>query len=164
MSDESPDAPPVLRREALLPAERNRGLGSVAIVCTMAGVASGLALATTLMAMQVANTMATRGSTYETSCVHTPTPGFLGVEYNTQRKITNGVRIERVVAGSPADAVSLRPGDLIVAINGDPLDSVREMQAVHRLGAGAQPILTVERDGERRLVRPTLMLRPKLRY
>ena len=33
----------MLRREALLPTERNRGLGTVAVVCTMAGVASGLA-------------------------------------------------------------------------------------------------------------------------
>ena len=36
---------PTLRREALLPNERSRGLGTVAVVCTMAGVASGLALA-----------------------------------------------------------------------------------------------------------------------
>src|SRR6266700_3915368 len=59
---ESSVTQPVLRREALLPNERNRGLGTVAVVCTMAGVASGLALATTLMAMQVADTMSTRPS------------------------------------------------------------------------------------------------------
>ena len=69
MSDEMPEtvAPvvaPVLRREALLPNERSRGLGTVAIVCTMAGVASGLALATTLMAMQVADSMSSRACPY----------------------------------------------------------------------------------------------------
>ena len=50
--DETNLPPPILRREALLPNQRGRGLGTVAVVCTMAGVASGLALATTLMAMQ----------------------------------------------------------------------------------------------------------------
>src|SRR4051812_49728288 len=55
---------PVLRREALLPNERSRGLGTVAVVCTMAGVASGLALATTLMAMQVADSMSSRACPY----------------------------------------------------------------------------------------------------
>ena len=72
MSDDQPEnvAPtvgpggaPVLRREALLPNERSRGLGTVAVVCTMAGVASGLALATTLMAMQVADSMSMRAQT-----------------------------------------------------------------------------------------------------
>src|SRR5262249_12893673 len=58
------DKPPALRREALLPNERSRGLGTVAVVCTMAGVASGLALATTLMAMQVADSMTVRTCPY----------------------------------------------------------------------------------------------------
>src|SRR5213082_1339025 len=66
MSVETPPEPvvPPLRREALLPNERSRGLGTIAVVCTMAGVASGLALATTLMAMQVADSMATRPCPY----------------------------------------------------------------------------------------------------
>ena len=69
MSDDQPEnvtpvVAPVLRREALLPNERSRGLGTVAVVCTMAGVASGLALATTLMAMQVADSMSSRGCPY----------------------------------------------------------------------------------------------------
>src|SRR5579883_435528 len=75
---------PALRREALLPAERNRGLGTVAVVCTMAGVASGLALATTLMAMQVADTMQTRTCPYQTRVHAVPAVsdhGFLGIRY-----------------------------------------------------------------------------------
>src|SRR5437868_3471450 len=92
MSDELPEndpvVAPVLRREALLPAERNRGLGTVAVVCTMAGVASGLALATTLMAMQVADSMQTRSCPYRTQAVHVEVQpverahhGFLGIRY-----------------------------------------------------------------------------------
>ena len=72
MSDDTPEtSAPVLRREALLPNERSRGLGTVAVVCTMAGVASGLALATTLMAMQVADTMSARTCPYRTIDVTT---------------------------------------------------------------------------------------------
>src|SRR5512143_3667910 len=65
------DRQPVLRREALLPNERSRGLGTVAVVCTMAGVASGLALATTLMAMQVADSMTVRQGPYRVVEVQT---------------------------------------------------------------------------------------------
>src|SRR5438067_2718102 len=78
---------PLLKREALLPNERNRGLGTVAVVCTMAGVASGLALATTLMAMQVADTMSTRPScSYHRATAVEVIPaaeshGFLGIRY-----------------------------------------------------------------------------------
>src|SRR3954453_12719187 len=89
MSDELPEndpvVAPVLRREALLPTERNRGLGTVAVVCTMAGVASGLALATTLMAMQVADSMSTRAScpyrVVETTVEPRVDHGFLGIRY-----------------------------------------------------------------------------------
>src|SRR6185436_1291147 len=86
MSDDTPETTsPVLRREALLPNERSRGLGTVAVVCTMAGVASGLALATTLMAMQVADTMSARTCTYRatevTPVAVQPDHGFLGIRY-----------------------------------------------------------------------------------
>src|SRR5580704_18252160 len=79
-----------LRREALLPNERGRGLGTVAVVCTMAGVASGLALATTLMAMQVADSMATRGCPYHQHVVdvngYEPRPdhAYLGMQYTVR--------------------------------------------------------------------------------
>src|SRR5258705_1928966 len=83
--DDTPGAP-VLRREALVPNERSRGLATVAIVCTMAGVASGLALATTLMAMQVADSMSSRACPYREAQFAPPVDaraahGFLGVTY-----------------------------------------------------------------------------------
>ena len=90
MSVETPpeERTPVLRREALLPNERSRGLGTVAVVCTMAGVASGLALATTLMAMQVADSMSMRSCPYRVvsapdiqSVNLQPDHGFLGIRY-----------------------------------------------------------------------------------
>src|SRR5690349_25130581 len=91
MSDDQPEnvatVAPVLRREALLPNDRSRGLGTVAVVCTMAGVASGLALATTLMAMQVADTMSSRSSCSYRNQIELVSPvkaddhGFLGIRY-----------------------------------------------------------------------------------
>src|SRR6476646_4286757 len=87
MSDETTpeQAVPPLRREALLPNDRSRGLGTIAVVCTMAGVASGRALATTLMAMQVADSMSVRTCPYHVT-VEQPIPvkddhGFLGIRY-----------------------------------------------------------------------------------
>src|SRR4029453_3976480 len=82
-----PERSQVLRREALLPNERSRGLGTVAVVCTMAGVASGLALATTLMAIQVADTMTVRTCPYRVVATDVKTVqaatdhGFLGIRY-----------------------------------------------------------------------------------
>src|SRR5688572_33033112 len=87
LTEQAPPTAPVLRREALLPNERSRGLGTVAVVCTMAGVASGLALATTLMAMQVADSMSVRTCPYRvvstdvTNVDVRPDHGFLGIRY-----------------------------------------------------------------------------------
>src|ERR1051325_9160996 len=108
--DTPPEPAPVLRREALLPNERSRGLGTVAIVCTMAGVASGLALATTLMAMQVADSMSSRGCPYreaqfmpqiDTRSEH----GFLGIRYIFHDGVAD---IDTVIPGTPAQAIDTR--------------------------------------------------------
>src|SRR5277367_2903578 len=116
MSADTPPEPervPVLRREALLPNERGRGLGTVAVVCTMAGVASGLALATTLMAMQVADSMTIRACPYRvvtTEIVQPADPGphgFLGIRYAFHDGFAD---IDRVISGTPAATVGLRHG------------------------------------------------------
>src|SRR5436309_15351010 len=112
MSDQNQDPEnvpvPVLRREALLPTERNRGLGTVAVVCTMAGVASGLALATTLMAMQVADSMSVRSCPYRVVQADMQPMesehGFLGIRYFYK---DGAALIDGVVAGTPADTVGL---------------------------------------------------------
>lgn len=180
MSDELPEmiAPvdntpgaPVLRREALLPNERSRGLGTVAIVCTMAGVASGLALATTLMAMQVADSMSSRGCPYREaqivpsigSTVDLRTNrGFLGVTYYSRDGYAD---IDQVIPGTPAAAVDLRPGDHVLAVNhialGAPSDLTERIFECH---PGDAPTLLVERHGERLTVRPTLVAWPTLSY
>ena len=153
-----------LRREALLPTERNRGLGTIAVVCTMAGVASGLALATTLMAMQVADSMAgphhrcpyraAQGAAQVRLAPDAVHHGYLGVEY----VFANGsVVVGGTRPGSPARAVGLAAGDQVIAVNGDRVDSEAEMHTViYSQRPGARPVLLVQRDGATWTVQPTL--------
>ena len=175
MSDDQPTAPPrdetptapVLRREALLPNERSRGLGTVAVVCTMAGVASGLALATTLMAMQVADTMSARTCTYraaEVTAVEVRTDhGFLGIRYVFSRD--SGALVDSVLQGTPAEAIGILPGDHVLSVNGDPIDTPNELQEVI-FGArpGTRPTIVIERDGNTRTLHPTLVSWPSVTY
>lgn len=167
MSDENPEnlanVSPSLRREALLPGERSRGLGTVAVVCTMAGVASGLALATTLMAMQVADSMSTRGcmSRVEAASIR-PQHGFLGIRYVFQGGVAE---VDSVLPGTPAQAIDIQPGDHVLAINGDTVDSAGELQdKIFGSAPGSRPTLIIERDGARRILRPTLASWPAVRY
>ena len=152
-----------LRREALLPNERNRGFGTVAVVCTMAGVASGLALATTLMAMQVADTMSTRSScTYRSPAVVTISPsdehGFLGIRYVFHH---GAAQIDSVLPGTPADAIGLRRGDRVISIDGDRVDSAIELQErIYTGHPGSRPLIQIQRDDAMEMVRPTLVAWP----
>jgi len=162
-----PPVAPVLRREALLPTERSRGLGTVAIVCTMAGVASGLALATTLMAMQVADSMSSRACPYREAQIVPQTDvrtdhGFLGVTYFPRDGFAD---VEKVILGTPASAVDLRPGDHVIAVNHVALGSPSELtERIFECHPGDTVTLLVDRHGERLTVRPTLMAWPTISY
>jgi S1-C subfamily serine protease len=178
MSDEMPEnvAPvvslsgaPVLRREALLPSERSRGLGTVAIVCTMAGVASGLALATTLMAMQVADSMSSRGCPYREGREAQIIPadvrsehGFLGIIYTFHDGYAD---VEKVLPGTPAAAVHLRPGDHVISLDGASFETIADLQSgIFRAPPGTTPSLTVERQGRQFTLEPTLVALPTITY
>lgn len=166
MSDDTPEnVAPVLRREALLPTERTRGLGTVAVVCTMAGVASGLALATTLMAMQVADSMSARGCPYQAQVSEVglgTDHGFLGVRYVFHDGVAE---IDSVLPGTPAEAIALQPGDHVISINGDQVDSAIELQErIFGSQPGSRPTLLIQRDGELHTLRPTLVSWPSGSY
>lgn len=157
-----------LRREALLPNERNRGLGTVAVVCTMAGVASGLALATTLMAMQVADSMSMRAQTYQVRQIEIlPTVtdrephGFLGITFANGH---NGVVVSKVIANSPAEMVGFEVGDTVVTMDGRAVDDDTLQQTIFNSKPGSHPTFAVERDHKRVLLRPTLMAWPRITY
>jgi S1-C subfamily serine protease len=174
MSDEHENVPPavapVLRREALLPSERSRGLGTVAVVCTMAGVASGLALATTLMAMQVADSMSSRGCPYREAIDYGARPqvdvrsdhGFLGIRYVFHDGFAD---VDSVLPGTPAEAVDMHPHDHVLSINNTPIGSASELQEqIFYSHPGATPSLVVERHGERLTLQPTLVAWPSVNY
>lgn len=170
MSDDTPETvvPPMsaLRREALLPTERSRGLGTVAVVCTMAGVASGLALATTLMAMQVADTMSARNCTYRSAEITRipaqPDHGFLGIRY----VFSDGMaQVDSVLPGTPAEAIGLHPGDHVISVNGDRVDSESELrETIFSARPGSRPLITIERQGRTHTLRPTLVSWPAITY
>ena len=168
MSDDLPEtSAPVLRREALLPNERSRGLGTVAVVCTMAGVASGLALATTLMAMQVADSMSSRACPYRDAQLTQQVDmrsdhGFLGIRYVFHDGYAD---IDSVLPGTPAEAVDLHPGDHLLSINGARVNSASDLQdRIFGSHPGATPTLVVERHGQLLTVRPTLVAWPSISY
>jgi S1-C subfamily serine protease len=161
---ESKEATPVLRREALLPNERSRGLGTVAVVCTMAGVASGLALATTLMAMQVADSMTVRTCPYRVvasdvqAVDYSPDHGFLGIRYVFRDGVAE---IDSVLPGTPAEAISLRAGDHVLSIDGAPIRAASDLQErIYGSHPGAQPSLSIERGSDVIQLRPTLAAWP----
>jgi S1-C subfamily serine protease len=164
MSDDTPETvAPVLRREALLPNERSRGVGTVAVVCTMAGVASGLALATTLMAMQVADTMSARTCPHRAEVVPAVQSdhGFLGIIYDPK----GTPRVLRVLDDTPAEAIGLRRGDLVLSVNGERMDYPNELtETIFGMTPGSRPSITIERDGERIQLEPTLARLPIVSY
>ncbi len=163
-----PERSPVLRREALLPNERNRGLGTVAVVCTMAGVASGLALATTLMAMQVADSMTVRNCPYRVVAADvqpmaaSANDGFLGIRYVFRDGVAE---VHSVLPGTPAEAINLRPGDHVMSIDGAPIRDADDLQErIKGSQPGSQPSLVIERNGDYATVRPTLAAWPVVSY
>jgi serine protease Do len=161
-ASEATEQLPVLRREALLPNERNRGLGTVAVVCTMAGVASGLALATTLMAMQVADTMSTRTCTYRSTVIDvTPVSrdhGFLGITYVFR---DGNALVLNVMPDTPAERVGIQKGDRVLSVDGDSVDSLNELQErIVNARPGYRPTIEVKRDHVVRTVNPTLTAWP----
>jgi len=163
-----PEAPPVLRREALLPNERSRGLGTIAVVCTMAGVASGLALATTLMAMQVADSMSVRQCPYHvtmpepTEVAVRPDHAFLGIRYVFH---DGAADIDRVLPNTPAEAIDLHPGDKVLSIDGYAIKSSNDLQArIYNSAPGSQISVVVERGDARLTLHPTLVAWPVVSY
>lgn len=157
-----------LRREALLPNERNRGLGTVAVVCTMAGVASGLALATTLMAMQVADSMSMRAQTCQVRQIEIipqvtdrEPHGFLGITFANGH---GGVVVSKVISNSPAEMVGFQVGDAVLTMDGRAVDDDTLQSQIFNSRPGSHPTFAVERDHKRVLLRPTLMQWPRITY
>ena len=70
---------------------------------------------------------------------------------------SQGLRIERVVPGSPAEKAGLAPGDHILAVEGNEISEVEEIhEALSRKGWGKDISLTVAREGMKKEITVTL--------
>jgi membrane-associated protease RseP (regulator of RpoE activity) len=91
-------------------------------------------------------------------------PGWIGVSYETT-KAQEGVRVRvvsqvvGVMEGSPAAAAGIRPGDVLVSINGRPWEQLFDKGAPP-LRAGDAVRLVVERGGRRQELRVVAGTRP----
>lgn len=87
-------------------------------------------------------------------------PAFLGVQAKESR--VQGIEVEKVVAGSPAEKAGLAAGDVILELDGEALGSY--FQFNFRLGAevaGSKIKLKVKRGDEELVLEATLGARPK---
>jgi len=72
-------------------------------------------------------------------------------------KNTQGTVITRVRAGSPAETAGLKPGDVIVSLNGKPVATEQELHNLEGLSAaGAAAEVGIVRDGKPETVNATL--------
>ena len=71
-----------------------------------------------------------------------------------------GVKVDEVVAGSPAEKAGLRKGDILHSLAGKPIESLRGYsQILGTLAPGDEVDLEIERDGARRTVKVTVVAR-----
>lgn len=76
-----------------------------------------------------------------------PDPSVLGLTMDPEEMAT----VEKVAAGSTAERAGLRPGDAIVALEGQPLLSIADLQWVlHNTAEAARLAAEVSRDGAKR--------------
>src|SRR5438874_9462913 len=73
-----------------------------------------------------------------------PQTGFVSYEYSAA---TRSILVSGVAQGSPADEAGLRTGDRIVAIDGDPVESLRPFYEAIVVGQKDVLDITVERPG-----------------
>lgn len=79
---------------------------------------------------------------------------FAGV-FMTVGKQTSSARVDAVQPESAASRAGFMPGDLVVAINGDKIDSFSDMQRVVSVSAGRPIDVEVERGGVRVVLKAT---------
>jgi serine protease Do len=95
------------------------------------------------------------------------TRGWLGVQIQTVTediaesaglpRDTKGAIISSIVPGSPAEKAGFRPGDIVIAINGEKVENNREMtRKVATLPDGSTATFTVLRDGKQVTLRATV--------
>ncbi len=85
---------------------------------------------------------------------------FAGV-FMLYGKQTMSARVDAVVPGSAAAEAGFKPGDLVVAINGHPIDDFAQMQRIVSESGGESLEITVAREGARQTLKATPTLEEK---
>ncbi len=119
----------------------------VGINTAVAGVGVGLAIPINGITRQIVATLMAEGRVRRAylglAGTPAPFPPPLALRLNQQR----GMRIEQVVSGAPAARAGLRPGDLLVSANGEPVTNAQSLQRLMLGDSIGQPLaLTVLRS------------------
>ena len=83
---------------------------------------------------------------------------FAGV-FMLYGKQTMSARVDSVLADSAAAAAGFKPGDLVVAIDGRPIDNFAEMQRIVSTSAGETLTIAVDRGGVQQVLKATPALK-----
>lgn len=87
---------------------------------------------------------------------------WLGVELQATEPTQPGVRVQRVVPGSPAERAELRAGDVIVEIDGQPTTSPQQLsETVKSQTVNDEVPVLFDRGGQMHLLRITLSAMPE---
>lgn len=90
-----------------------------------------------------------------------PNRGWLGVALGESMEV-EGVRIENVVKDSPAQEAGLLTGDIVTAVNGEPVEGISGLsKMIRELGPDSQVTFAVDRDGQLLNLTATLDSPPK---
>ena len=71
---------------------------------------------------------------------------IFAIIFTTVGKQTTSARVDTVQAGSAAQVAGFKPGDLVLSINGEKIDSFSDMQRIVSISAGEPLTVEVERD------------------
>ncbi|CAN7191384.1 Do family serine endopeptidase [Rhizobacter sp. LjRoot28] len=98
--------------------------------------------------------------------------GYLGIrpvevsreaaeEYGLTKSRNRGAFVSQVIAGGPADKAGLQPGDIVLALNGKPVDGPVELRrALGAIKPGTPVVLQVNRRGKAMEIKATLAEMP----
>jgi S1-C subfamily serine protease len=119
----------------------------VGINTAVAGVGVGLAIPINGITRQIVATLMAEGRVRRAYLGLAGTPAPLPPSLAIRLNQNTGMRIEQVVAEGPAAKAGLRPRDLLVSANGDPVTSAQSLQRLMLGDAIGQPLaLTVLRS------------------
>jgi S1-C subfamily serine protease len=119
----------------------------VGINTAVAGVGVGLAIPINGITRQIIATLMAEGRVRRAYLGVAGTPAPLPPQLATQLNQKTGMRIEQVVPEGPAAKAGLRPRDLLISANGEPVISAQSLQRLMLGDAIGQPLaLTVLRS------------------